>query len=246
MLFRSKLLVSIHDVFEKASPKIDMEKYADGECYGFHCKYNPQGDRIIFAMRWFKTDEEQPWNMISKHLDFWVVNMKTDGSDIFVAVGPEQWEKKGHHNNWYPDGRQISMNLAIDGDRKLYFVRVNYDGAGLVKITTAMPGSGHPTMHPDGRHILTDTYAHEPVAFGDGTVPIRLIDLETETEETLIRINVKNPGMNVASALRVDPHPAWAPDNRHVALNGFVDGTRRVFIADMGEVVSPVAEKYYY
>jgi hypothetical protein len=241
-----KLLVSIHDVFEKATPRIDKDKYADGECYGFHCKYNPQGDRIIFTMRWFKTNEEQPWNMINKHLDFWVVNMKTDGSDICVAVGPEQWEKKGHHNNWYPDGRQISMNLAIDGDRKLYFVRVNYDGTGLEKITSAMPGSGHPTMHPDGRHILTDTYAHEPVAFGDGTVPIRLIDLEKQTEETLIRINVKNPGMDVASALRVDPHPAWAPDNRHVALNGFVNGTRRVFIADMGEVVAPVDKKYFY
>jgi hypothetical protein len=241
-----QLLVSIEAVFKKAVPRIDMDKYADGECYGFHCKYNPQGDRIIFTMRWFKTNEKQPWNMIGKGLDYWVVTMKPDGSDLFVAVGPEQWAKGGHHNNWYPDGRRISMNLAIDGDRKMHFVKARYDGTGLGKITEAVLGSGHPTMHPDGIHILTDAYAREPIAFGDGTVPIRLIDLETGTDETLIRVNVFNPGAVESSALRVDPHPAWAPDNRHIAFNGFVNGTRRVFIADLGKKVKKIHRKYYY
>ena len=241
-----KLLVSLYDVFTKALPKIDEQKYVKGELYGFHCKYNPQGDRIIFTMRWFCTEKEQPWNMIQDHLDFWVVDMNTDGTDIRVAVGPEEWEKGGHHNNWYPDGRHISMNLAIDGDRKLYLVKVNYDGTNLEKITSVVPGSGHPTIHPDDKHILTDSYANESVAYGDGTVPLRLIDLEKQTEEVLVRINVMNEGVKVSSALRVDPHPAWAPDNRHIAFNGFVNGSRRVFVADLGGWVSPVTQRFFY
>lgn len=40
--------------------------------------------------------------------------MKPDGSDIFVAVGPEQWERGGHHINWFPDvaGRYKNNNLS--------------------------------------------------------------------------------------------------------------------------------------
>lgn len=235
---KQKLLVSIRDVFEKAQPSIPLDPYETmGECYGFHCKFNPQGDRLLFTMRWFHTDLEQPWNMNSRKLHFWVVTMRPDGSDIRVAVGPEYWRHGGHHINWFPDGEKLSMNLCIDGDNKMYFVQVNADGTDMKKIIEEIPGSGHPTVHPNGRHILTDSYMHEKVSFGDGTVPLRWIDLEEKTEQTLVRINVDNPGFQVSKALRVDPHPAWAADNRHIVFNGFVQGTRRVFVADLQSVL---------
>ncbi|MBD2847815.1 hypothetical protein IDH44_21690 [Paenibacillus sp. IB182496] len=229
-----RLLVSIREVFERAG--IAERDYASGECYGFHCKYNPQGDRLLFTMRAYRTDDPQPWNRIAQGLDFWVVTMRPDGSELAVAVGPDQWRKGGHHINWFPDGERLSMNLAIDGERRLDLAEVQADGSGLRPIT-GLPGSGHPTVHPDGRHILTDTYEREPAAFGDGTVPLRWIDIQAGTERTLVRVNVANPGTAVSSALRVDPHPAWTRDNRHIVFNGFVGGTRRVFIADLGSML---------
>jgi len=33
--------------------------------------------------------------------------------------------------------------------------------------------------------------------------------------------------------MRVDPHPAWDRTWRYVTFNGFVGGSRRVFVADM-------------
>ena len=49
-------------------------------------------------------------------------------------------------------------------------------------------------MHVDGRHILTDTYTMEsPAAFGDGTIPLRWIDLGDGAETTLVRINTRQP-----------------------------------------------------
>ncbi|WP_281890657.1 hypothetical protein [Paenibacillus sp. YYML68] len=232
-----RLLVSIKDVFDRATPAIDRSLYEHGECYGFHCKFNPQGDRILFTMRWFHTDREQPWNMITEGLKFWVVTMNTDGSDIRVAVGPEQWSKGGHHINWFPDGHRLSMNLCLDGDKQLYLVQVNADGTQLSKIIDGIPGSGHPTVHPNGKHIVTDTYEQEKVAFGDGTVPLRFIDLQSGSEETIVRVNVANPGTQATYALRVDPHPAWTPDDKHLVFNGYVGGTRRVFIADLSGLV---------
>ncbi|MDF2646973.1 MAG: hypothetical protein K0Q73_2778, partial [Paenibacillus sp.] len=234
---KRQLLVSIRDVFDRALPNIPRTCYEQGECYGFHCKFNSQGDRLLFTMRWFQTDMDQPWNMLANGLDYWVVTMRPDGSDIAVAVGPEQWRKGGHHINWFPDGEKLSMNLCVDGDNKLYLAQVNADGTDLHKIIDELPGSGHPTVHPDGIHILTDAYEGEEVSFGDGTVPLRWINITEKTEKTIVRIRVSNSATAISSALRVDPHPAWDSEFKRIAFNGFVNGTRRVFVADLSSLI---------
>ena len=191
--------------------------------------------RYMAVLRMYKTDKPQPWQMIGEQLDFLVVTMKPDGSDICTAVPLEHWRNGGHHINWHPNGKQLTMNLAIEEEHeRMYFVRVDYNGENLTKMHESLRGSGHPTLHPNGRHILTDSYEHEPVAVGDGTVPLRFIDINTGAEKTIVRVNVKNAANATYADLRVDPHPAWAPDNRHIAFNGYVGGTRRVFVADLG------------
>jgi hypothetical protein len=161
--------------------------------------------------------------------------MGIDEGPWHCAVGPEQWEKGGHHATWFPDGNRISMNLNIDRDG-MRFVQVNADGSDLRKMLADTPGSGHPTVHRDGRHMLTDTYTFEKTSFGDGTIPLRWVDLRTGEEKVLVRINTKQPCED--SVLRVDPHPAWDRSWRYVVFNAFVDGTRRVFLADMTDLVS--------
>jgi Tol biopolymer transport system component len=153
---------------------------------------------------------------------------------MHCAVGPEQWEKGGHHGTWFPDGKRISMNLNIDRE-VLRFVQVNADGSELKKILSNLPGSGHPTVTPDGKHLLTDTYSWEDTSFGDGTIPLRWVDLQTGEEEVLVRINTGTPYKE--SVLRVDPHPAWDRTWRYVTFNAFVDGTRKVFIADLEKLI---------
>jgi Tol biopolymer transport system component len=122
------------------------------------------------------------------------------------------------------------MNLGFDEPDHMKFMQVGIDGTNLSKITDSVPGSGHPTIHPDGRHILTDTYVNEPLPFGDGTTPLRWIDLKEGSEQAIIRIRTDSPQRD---ALRIDPHPAWDRSWQSVFFNAFVDGTRRVFLADM-------------
>ena len=70
---------------------------------------------------------------------------------------------------------------------------------------------------------------------GDGTVPLRWIDPQRGTEQPIVNIPTDQPSS--ISALRVDPHPAWHHDQRRVTFNGFVEGTRRVFVADLAALV---------
>ena len=232
-----KLLLSIKDAVEQAAPAVGIDSPEQYEIYGFHAKWNRLGDRLIFTIRWYPAGAEPRFNVISETnspIRFTVFTLRSDGTDVRTAVPAWQWDKGGHHINFFPDGRRLSMNLNIDREG-LRFVKCNLDGTELVKMLDDVPGSGHPTVHPDGRHVLTDAYADGQVAFGDGTIPLRWIDLAAGTEQTLVRIHTKTPYETADPALRVDPHPAWDRTHTRIAFNAFEDGTRRVFVTDMSE-----------
>lgn len=230
---KRSLLVSIKDLLTRASPSVGIENPEQYEIYGFHSKFNAQGDRVMMSLRWFPAAETSRWNMFAEDYEsirYAWVTMKLDGSEMQCAVGPDEWDKGGHHATWFPDGRRLSMNLDIDR-AGMRFVQANCDGTGLSTIVDGVTGSGHPTVTPDGLHLLTDTYISEPMAFGDGTTPLRWVDLRSGTEEAIVRINTQPPCED--SLMRVDPHPAWDRSGRYVTFNAVADGTRRVFVADM-------------
>ena len=127
------------------------------------------------------------------------------------------------------------MNLNIDRNG-MCFVQVNADGSDLRKILDTVEGSGHPTVYLDNQYLLTDTYNFEELAFDDGTIPLRWVDLCTGEEKMIVRINTRQTCEDVV--LRVDPHPAWDRSWRYVTFNAFVGGTRRVFVADMERLIS--------
>lgn len=233
-----KLLLSIAEAVEQAKPAVGIDDPEKHEIYGFHTKWNAQGDRLIFTIRWYPARPEPRFDVIGEPnspLRFTVFTLRPDGTEICNAVPAWQWDKGGHHINFCPDGRHLSMNLNIDREG-LRFVTCNLDGTELIKILDHVPGSGHPTVHPDGRHILTDAYATEEVSFGDGTIPLRWIDLETGTEQMLLRIRTGTPYQESEPALRVDPHPAWDRNWSRIAFNAFEAGTRRVFVADLSDL----------
>lgn len=235
---KSRLFISIAEILRRADPAVQMVDPEKQEIYGFHSKFNYQGDRLMLSLRWFPATDEARWNLFAHDhaaVSYAWVTLGLDGGPIHCAVGPEEWVKVGHHATWFPDGRHISMNLTIDRDY-LRFVQVDADGKNLRKMLDNTLGSGHPSVHRDGRHLVTDTYFFEETAFGDGTIPIRWIDLQTGEEKCAVRINAKHPYPDIV--LRVDPHPAWDRSWRYLAFNAFVDGTRRVFLADMSPLLS--------
>jgi hypothetical protein len=233
----ARLLLSLRDIFEKADPPVRFEGIEDCEVYGFHAKFNPQSDRLMLSLRWFHRREEPvfySFKVKGLETEFAWVTCRPDGSELRCATDPEKWKPGGHHATWFPDGERISANMRTP-DEDLRFWEVNYDGTGLKKMLRDVPGSGHPTVHPDGRHLLTDTYTWEPLAYGDGTVPLRWIDMQTAREQVLVRIDTSRPAGD--SALRVDPHPAWDRSWRYVVFNGTIQGSRHVFLADMRELL---------
>jgi Tol biopolymer transport system component len=164
--------------------------------------------------------------------------MNADGSNINLAIPAAEWAVKGgHHPNWCPDGKHVMMNLKYDGEN-MRLVQALYDGTNYCLMHDNIVGSGHPSLHPDKKTIITDTYLFEDVSYGDGTVPIRYINLKKGESKNIIRIRTK-PDYNTSNnELQVDPHPAWDSSYRYIIFNACPDGKRKVFIADMKEVMN--------
>jgi hypothetical protein len=228
----SRLLVSIEQIVHGVSPALDPLASRRGDFFGFHVKWNPQGSRLMFVLRWLPRSL-LPWRRKRSHGAKQVITLDANGGNARVAVPDTLWSRGGHHPNWCPDGNHILMNLNTKGDG-LRFARLAADGASLETLVPDLPGSGHPTLHPGGRFLLTDAYVDDAVAYGDGTTPIRLVDLRDGTETALVRIRTQSAAERSTGVLRIDPHPAWDRSYTRIAFNACPNGRRQVFVADLG------------
>lgn len=205
-----------------ALPAIHLPNPEAHEYYFFQVKWNRQGTRLLTTLQW-----APPGGSRRRA----VITFRPDGSEVKLAVTPDQWARGGHHINWAADGEHLTMNLNVDGKPGLELIRFRFDGSGLETVHPV--GSGHPSMHPSGRFMVTDAYPDEPIAAGDGTSPIRWLVLATKEEKLLAQVFVSM----TAGEMRVDPHPAWDRSGRYVVFNGYADGTRNVFVADVGQLL---------
>ena len=226
---RSRMVASIRDIYERATPRLEIERAERCEFYLFQVRWNRQGTRLMTFLRWHDPKAEKGGPRLLT-----LVTMKPDGSDIRLAVTPKQYARGGHHPMWAPDGENITINLNIrDGTKELDLVSVRYDGTNLRSIHPI--GSGHPSMHPTLPFVITDAYPREPVTRGDGTAPLRLIDLRKKKETALAQVLLtRSDSAKLTSEHRIDAHPVWDPTGRFIVFNGVHNDTRSVFVADVG------------
>ncbi|ODS82507.1 MAG: hypothetical protein ABS46_08765 [Cytophagaceae bacterium SCN 52-12] len=220
---KSRMIVSLKKMFEKATPAVGIPDPEHYQVYGFKAMWNPQGTRIMTCMLFYPKG--------GGRRKVAVITLKPDGTDIRTAITTDQYAKGGHHMAWMPDGDHFSMNLEMNDARPgLELVTVRYDGSNLKEVFN--PGSGHPSFHPKGLPlIVTDAYRHETsVTSNDGYVPVRLLNTATGKEILIAKVRIPDVSDN---SFRLDPHPTWDRTGRFVIFNGYDDASRGVYIADL-------------
>lgn len=250
----SKLAISFRDIYEQFPEEFApyVRNSQRGGMYGFHVKYSPDGELIMFIIRWLADPEGR-----AKSRN-WIITMKSDFSQMRIALGPNRWEG-GHHPNWCPDSRHIVMNLMFKSRRTIFprvaqlidrvarrfrvtkykpayvlrFAKFEANDSEPTPLSTNHVGSGHPTVNALLNVVLADAYPWESVAVGDGTSPIRLLDLSTDILTDLVRIQTKPSFYGPQREWRVDPHPAWDRAQKVFVFNGISAGKRAVFVGDM-------------
>ena len=254
----SHLLLSL-DAFEAAAS--GEEGTAGAQAYPFHTKINRQGTLVLQVVR-FPVAGGRARNPC-------LFTFAPDGSDLREVIGRAEWSTSGelggiaNHPNWHPDGKRMVLNMVpvTHGLRNIHFCFVSSDGTQLEVLSERHLGSGHPSIDPGGRFLLTDAYPREKwVVDASAEVPLRLIDLATDEEMRLCTVpvdlgaprRVRRPrqpswrrllGPRRAtrdavggSHFKLDPHPAWDRDSRRICFNGAPEGQRQVFVADVSAI----------
>lgn len=219
---RERMLASMRRIVEEAGIAHTVHDKRD-RLFGFHCKWNADSSRLMLVLRHRKPGSNQRSHLIT---------MKSDGTDIQLALPSKIWARGGHHPNWHPDGKHIVMNLA-DRDGILRFTQFRYDGTGTRILSKRVLGSGHPSISANGRFVMTDAKPFERVGGGPlGRSPQRLIDLRSGHEDRLALFDTANPHSD-HRLHRVDLHPAWDQNHQMVVVNTLLEGRRHVLIGAM-------------
>ena len=249
----SQLLISIASIVEQLKEHFHDVDVSSGSFYGFHTKWSPDGQKIMFILRWLAEGERKTKN--------YLITMNADASNVQLALSAKRWVG-GHHPNWCPDSTFIIMNLMYRNQnvsfyrfknfmervaRKLKFryftnaeylrlAKIKHDGSEIIMLSGTTFGSGHPTMHNSGEFIVTDAYPNERVSFSNGNTPLRMIQLNCDKEILLAKLDTTPAYNGVNSEWRIDPHPAWDNTGRYLTFNAAINGVRKVFVADFKKV----------
>ncbi len=217
----SKLFLSMEHIVSK----LPMQKSVKGGTYYiFNTKVSADGAKIFSVLFSRNIPLRAGWAVQ-------LVTMDIDGSNVKLAMPDKLWCKGGHHPNWCSSNGDLIMNLKLDG-KNMEFVKFDASGENVRSIANGLKGSGHPSISPDGRYLLTDAYVKDGFTDESGLVPIRLIDLKDDNEIEICRIFTNK----LDGPRRVDPHPVWIDGGKKVAFNAVIDGFRQVLIADLSRL----------
>jgi len=251
--------------------------------HGFHVKWSSDNELIMFIVRHFEKipfDKNSIFKKSKTSRVNHIVIMRSDGSNLRYLVSwssmIKEWNgipiNNGNHPTWVAGTHKITMNTksANDNGDKLFWDLTIFDTdtlmslpsghkEGLKGIKLFERSTGHPQLLPGGSAVLLDTLSKEYIWFGKSTKGksiIRLVDLNSTNEQTLVNIPVgssfqetefwnfrindpkyakklKSLGSHnkILASWRCDAHPAFSRDYSWVALNSKLpNGNRQVLV----------------
>lgn len=219
-----QLVVSLSNVAAKVP---SSPPHKGGTYYFWHTKFNRQGTRLLQVLRYVHLD------LPPTRRNPMAFTFKPDGTEI--AYTPQSdcvgvWNCNGGHPNWHGDGIHVVRNMEVDGVQgRPCFIRARYDGADFRVLSDKIDGGGHPSIEPDGKYLITDSFGY------DGDTPVvnlRLVDLVAE-QERVCAIPTVDKGKLEDTVFRLDGHPVWSRDYRKVSLQAAPEKNRQLFIVDL-------------
>ena len=138
------------------------------------------------------------------------------------------------HFGWRGDGALIAY--ARHGDRDRYLLLEPDAQVPRVLMPEVLDrfGDGHPSLSPDGRWLLTDSYPDRR-----RQQHLLVADLHRERCHTLGRFLAP---LAFQAEARVDLHPRFSPDGRRVAIDSAHRGARGFYVLDVADALARFAE----
>jgi len=204
-------LVSIDELIESgAGETLAPERHKIN-----HLAYAPDGSKFAFMHRWQGESGRQS--------RLYVAN--ANGSDRRLLLD----EGVVSHYCWTD-----SSTLLVWGNSQTYgedYYLIDVESGTLDHLSELSGvGDGHPSISPDGRWIVTDTYPDR-----EARRHLLLYDLELDA---LLEVGAFYSPLRFDGRARCDLHPRWSPDGRFVSFDSTHTGQRGSYLLDVSDIVT--------
>ena len=166
------------------------------------------------------------WTIDAKRWEVRLYICKANGSELKCLLDTG----KISHYDWQGDDN-ILVWAAHPETGKSHFLRLGLDDTVEIFGKSELTEDGHCTFSPDKQWVLNDTY---PDQFDMRT--LMLVSWPDGRRINIARLH--SPKSKWWGEIRCDLHPRWSRDGRMLCLDSVHDGTRQMYVVDVGEWTS--------
>lgn len=181
-----------------------------------HLQFAPGGRRFACLHRWKKPEEEVGTTRL--------LTLDVEGRDLRCLADDDVVS----HYDWRDDRGLLAWARQRPGGDH-YFLFDETGAPARIIGENVLTCDGHCSFSPDRRWVLTDTYP-------DATDHRTLLLYRWATGERIDIGRFHAPPM--VWETRCDLHPRWSPDGRKICLDSVHEGSRRMYVLDVGEIVT--------
>ncbi len=207
-----RLIISLAQIRDTALSAEDRDAYH----WFNHLLISPDDRRFIFLHRWYR--DQPPWKTR-------MFTANVDGSDIHLLNADDMTS----HFIWRDSATVLAWARRFgQGDHYYYFT----DRTDEVRVLAPdkLPTDGHMSYSPRGTWFVTDTYPR-------GERRERHLLLVNENTEEIVELGRFRTDPRYAGPIRTDLHPRWSRDGKTITFDSIHEGSRQVYLLDVGAVV---------
>lgn len=202
-----ELLVPLRSLIDRAETTADHDEH-----YVNHALYSPTGGRFVFLHRW-KGEEGRVSRLYVGDRDG---NCRVVMDETVVS-----------HYCWLSDSELFLWGRTAEFGDGYHVLDVDTGEFAYVDALDEW-GDGHPSLSPDGRYIVTDTYP-------DRERQRHLLLYDRETDEVTELGRFFEP-LQYTGKTRCDLHPRWSPDGSAISFDSTHTGRRDSYVLDVSQI----------
>lgn len=203
-----ELLVPMTSLIDASTADVPQKNH-----YVHHVRYTPDGSRFAFLHRWRENSHRRTRLMVSDQSGEWVE----------LSTNPQL-----SHFCWIDNQTLFLWGATKEHGRGYFLGDVDDKTITPVEALTNF-GDGHPSVSPDRRWIVTDTYPDRRRR--------RTLTLYNLESDRIINVGEFHSPFGFEGTDRCDLHPRWSPDGQLVSIDSTHEGVRRSYALGVSDLI---------